>query len=515
MVSHRWRWLNDGVLAPAIAILRLCWVWPWLALIQRLLNPSYPGVYLPVWALLMLLLGGRWIAQLSLQRLPTLRQARIWVVGIGLGVIFGLLWWQYASSAHPFWDVRWVWQLGQDLTHWRQAPAPAFITLLVAAGLWLRGVVDGRGPVFYDDVWQSFGAGFIALALLVLAGRIDGAGLPPGIERWILIFFAVGMGALALAGLELSNVTGRVEPKTQMRLNRYWLVSVGSLIVALLAIGLLVSALLTPAIVAQMLGWTTILLQWVGALLGYLLLAIAYVLFLFLTPLINWIRALLSEAGPPEPVQAPDFQKQFEQLARQPAAELPPLVGESLRWLGLVGVLLIIALIIGLALRFFRTSPEEGVTETRESIFSRDLLQQQLADWLRKWRNRLLRPGRGEYDPFLSLEGEVEGRGLIRKYYQALLATATALGHPRRPPQTPAEYRTTLGDAYPDRRAALNTMTSGYMQARYSPHPPLAEQIEAVRESWAQLEAEFETLLAATNGQNKPAQDGSQPNQDS
>jgi hypothetical protein len=515
MVSHRWHWLNDGVLPLAIAILRLCWLWPWLALIQRLLTPSYTGTYLPLWSVIAFLLGARWATQIALSRLPTLRQARIWVVAVGLAAMAGLLWWHYGRADYALWDGRWLVRLAQELTHWQAGPPPPFFTLLISAGLWLRGVLDGRGPLLYDDVWSAFATGFVALALLLLAGRIDGAGLPPGTEQWILLFFGVGMGALALAGLELSNVTGRVEPKAQMRLNRYWLASVGSLIVLLLGIGLLLSAVFTPDFVARMLAWTSVLLQLVGALLGYLLIAFVYVVFLFLTPLINWIRALLSEAGPPEPVEPPDFQGQFERFAQQPGAELSPAVSEALRWLGLLGVLLVIALVIALALRYFRTSPEEGVTETRELIFSRDLLQQQLADWLRKWRNRLRWSGRGEQNPFLSLEGEVEGRGLIRKYYQALLATATALGHPRRPPQTPAEYRTTLGDSYPDRRAALNTMTSGYMQARYSPHPPPAEQIEAVRESWEQLEAEFETLLAATNGQNKAAQDGSQPHQNS
>ena len=134
MSLNRWRWLNDVVLPLAMAILRLCWLWPWLTLFRRWLAPSYGRAFLAPELIVGLSLGGMALARWTLARRRSLAEARAWAAGVGLGVILLLLWWQFLQGQYPLWDLRWFARLGQMLAYWREEVPPAFIALLVAAG---------------------------------------------------------------------------------------------------------------------------------------------------------------------------------------------------------------------------------------------------------------------------------------------------------------------------------------------------------------------------------------------
>ena len=244
----------------------------------------------------------------------------------------------------------------------------------MAAGIWLRGVWDGRLPPSHEEVWHSFAFGFLALAALLLMSKLDPAGFPPGADRWLLLFFASGMAALALASLDLSAITGRMDATMRVRLNRYWLASVLTVIVVLVGIGLLLGALITPDTVAYVLGWTSGLLNLIGTILGYILLAVVYVVFLVLTPLINWLHSLAGGQPRQQPMQMPDFQRQVHPIPTQTGVELSPALAELLRWLGAGAIVLILVVAFALALRYFRRGDDEETDETRESIVSRELL---------------------------------------------------------------------------------------------------------------------------------------------
>jgi hypothetical protein len=304
----------------------------------------------------------------------------------------------------------------------------------------------------------------------------------------MVALFAAGLSALALSSLELSRFTGfwETQKQPQMQLNRYWLVSVAFVIVGLLAIGLLLGALFSPATVASALSWVSVLLNWLGTLIGYLLQVLVYLLFLVLTPLYEWIRARLATAERPDPVQLPDFGSQFEQFGDQPAVQLSPLAVESFRWIGLAGLVIVILVVFALALRYFQKSSGDDVEETRETVFSRELLQEQLSSLWQSWLQRL---PRSPHDPYLSLEGEAENRRTIRALYQALLTQTKSLGTPRLRTQTPIEYESYLSAIYPADKNAWRVMTDVYLAARYSLQAPSSEQVEQMRQAWGRVQA--------------------------
>ena len=68
MNPMRWRWLDDGLLPLLVVALRVCWLWPWLILLQRWLAPSTPGDLVPLWALCTLMIGGTLMARVAVAR---------------------------------------------------------------------------------------------------------------------------------------------------------------------------------------------------------------------------------------------------------------------------------------------------------------------------------------------------------------------------------------------------------------------------------------------------------------
>ena len=116
-----------------------------------------------------------------------------------------------------------------------------------------------------------------------------------------------------------------------------------------------------------------------------------------------------------------------------------------MRWLIFVGVALVLGILFALALRYLTANADEATDETRESVFSTDLLQEQwLALW-RRWLQQLPRRAGGSLNPYLSLDGEAGPRRTIRALYQAVLALAQASGRARGRAQTPQRVSAPTG----------------------------------------------------------------------
>jgi small-conductance mechanosensitive channel len=499
MSWDRWNWLRETTTPLAVAVVRACWLWLWLELLHRWLTPSYPKELLPVPLLIGLFLSAmaatRWVSAGSkgMQDPSGLRRQRLMVAGGGLLILTLVLWWQFYGQQYRLWDVHWISALGLRLTHWgEEVPAP-IITILAGAYLWLRGVLDGRYPLTHDDVWGSFAAGFVTLAVAIVTASAAGESLPKDTGNVIFLFFATSMIALAFSSLEAARSSRQNRPETELKLDRYWLASVVSVIVGLLALGLLVSAFIAPETVIRALSWVSGPLNVLGQLLYYGLYVIAYLAFLILEPLIHWLRRQFAILGPREPLQVPDFQRQLEEIARGQPAGIPPAFTEVFRWIGLAAFILAIAMAFALALRRFGAQEVDEVAETRELILSRDLVADQLSRWWHRWLRRLRRASVTALSPFLPLEGEPDTRRAIRAIYQALLSTAGEQGVPRARGQTPIEYRDILGELFPNAPGALDTITDEYVQARYSPDVPTVEQAERARQAWEELQGALTT----------------------
>ncbi|MCI0397713.1 MAG: DUF4129 domain-containing protein [Chloroflexi bacterium] len=483
----RWHWLNDGVLTLAMITLRLCWLWLWLGLVRRWLIPSYQGPLLPAWLMVGLLLGSlvvtRWVSRRSREGM----RARLVLAGLGLAVMFLIFWGQFYRLHYPLWDWRWLNQWGQGMLFWVGEPPPSYLALPAIVYLWLRGILDGSRSLARRHVVRAFAAGCVALVIFLLVAEISPGGRPAGTGGVIFLFFAMGMMALALSSLRSGRVS-EMGPNGQLRLNRYWLGSTLTVILVLLLLGLSLSLLISPTTVAQMLAWAWDVLSQVLILLIKIISLILYpILFLLARLLASGLQRLFrSDANPLPQLEGPE-----DRQANNLFDEVIPFVEQlpdEWRWVALLFFILGIGLLFALVWRRLAAIKKGDIEETREMIFSRELLRAQLAQlwpgWLKGWR----RADPAWISPFLSLAGESQTRRAIRERYQALLAAARQRGQPRARHQTPDEYEQTLAQALPGAPDALNVITGNYLQARYSREVPTPAQVEETGQAWERLQ---------------------------
>jgi len=489
---RRYNWAKDAVLPLAFATLRACWLWPWLELVRRWLAPSQPGPFLPLALMIGLGLGAMATSRHGAAR-RSLNAARVLSASVGLVAVVLVLWWRFFRLQYRPWDGQWVAALGAGLTHWgAELPGP-FVALLAAAYLWLQGLRDGHRSLNSDDAWQAFGACFVSLVLSLPAAALDGRGAPAGTVHIVLLSFAAGMVALAVSNLQRAQDPGRQVSGSHPPATRYWLGTVASTIIVLLGLGVALSLLVAPEVIAPALRWTFTVLGVVRYGLHSLLVILSYPIFLVLRLLLDWLQSLASSTSLPELTQLRDLQRQLEALPRAPVARGTG-SAETYGWLGLAALVVAIGLSFALVLRRYWAGERAEVEETRETMFSPDLLREQLSGLWREWVRRLRRAPVPARSPFLSLEGEDATRRLLRAIYQALLAAAAARGRPRSRGQTPLEYQQALQQALPDSQDALSVITGGYLQARYAPEAPTREQTERARRAWAQLQESLAAL---------------------
>ncbi len=504
-----WNWLSSSVLPLLMSLIRFAWLWPWLGLVGQFLSPSFGRELLPPWLLVVLPLVAFLLATrvavpqpvtMIGQSAPGESQhatigwgARLFVAGSGLLLMVLALWWHYYRVEFGLADGAWLRTLGDALIHWgTQEIPPQVVTIIVLVWLWLRGMGDVVRPLSHDDVWGAMARGIIALVLYLLVMYMADRPLTPQLFYLVVLLFGAGMLALALSSLKITLGLDRALGLGQRRtssspvINRYWLSSVLFTVFGLLGLGLLVAALIAPEQLSLLIDAANLLLGWIGQAISAVLMAVSYVLFVIayfiarlLEPLLRRLLDRFQEMPPLELPQPAEEQQQLQQTAEQVAA-LP----DSYRWLGLAAVVIVLLIIFALALRRLRATAATDEDETRESILSADLLQQQLANLWRRWFGR----GRGAADPFLSLAEESDARRRIRALYQQLLTNGAALGAARTPAETPQEYAHHLQGTQAAQGAALSALTAGYHQARYAADGPTAAQISATEEAWRALE---------------------------
>ncbi len=263
---------------------------------------------------------------------------------------------------------------------------PALLTALIVGGAWLRGILDGQRRLTHADVRGAFVVGCIAYVLILLAAAQTPAGLPGNLYGWLLLFFATTMVALAVASLDLSRVTGRTE--RPLRLGRYWAASALTVTAFILGLGTAGAALFSPGVVTQLTQAIGFLVQVLWTIVSYVLIAIAYLFALLLTPVVDWLRSLSANAPPPEPFEPFSLQEQLQDLSARTPVLLPPFLEDALRWGAVLLVLAVLAAIFAWAVRRLRSDDETEIEETRELIWSRQMFADQLAALLARLRVR-------------------------------------------------------------------------------------------------------------------------------
>ena len=503
----RWNWYDDGLLPLILVGLRACWLWPWLALLRTWFYPRHAGeilplavlVALPLLSLTLARLGGGWTAGHHKPRAGRDEPA-LWARGlaamVGLLAMLILAWSQVYRTDFGLLNAGWLRQLGEDLIRWEAGIGVVSLVLMAAAYLWWRGTADAARPMSHEDMWSTFMAGVALWTLYLVAHTLTFGHVTGDALQGAVVFLAIGMAGLAFTslkittGLDMALGLDRQRAARAPAVNRYWLTSTGVVILAVLGLGFLLALVITPDLVARLLAVAAWIVDILWRILTAIILLFASILFLLayyaaqlLRPLINRLLALLNFE---------QAQQMLDNLATTPTPEAaladPAVIPDPFRWAGLLAFVILLLLAFALAMHRLRRPAPQAVDETRESILSMDLLGDQLASLLGRWRDRLR--GQGSLSPFLSLDGEAGTRRVIRRIYQELLARSSALGAPRERSQTPAAFGRHLASGLlREQSAAVQAITTAYEVARYAAESPADRIAQAAQGEWTQIEA--------------------------
>lgn len=528
---RNWNWLDQLLLPLMMAVMRTCWLTPWLIAIQHvlLLETAAPNTPLNLQAtlapgiILALPLMSFWLARIVTERLPVDEavnlanqatphiptKARLMLAGGGLLAILTVLWWQFARSLFPLWDGRWLITVGQSLIHIERVESlPVWLILIALIFLWMRGLLDAGRTLGHDDVWSAMSSGIAAIIFYLIAVDAFGGILPADFSNWIVLFFAAGMVALAFSGLKVTvgldwALSGSRRNAKTPPITRYWVISVLLVVGVLLGIGVGIGLLIAPEQISRLLAMLNGVARLLWSLVSTIILAIAYVLFMIVYYIVEFLRPLIERLfGQLQQLDSLLLPPGGEQeQPQQPISAALAAVPDSYRWVALVLFLLIVAVVFAFVVRRLRMAQEVESDEVRESILSSDLLQDQLGKLWDRLFGRRRRAG--EIDPYLSLDGETDTRRTIRQLYQQLLSQAGQRGLARQPAQTPHEYRAKLGSELQTAIDPLARMTERYNHARYAPEPPDSEAARTTQQDWREIEEASFKQEATTQPQSK------------
>lgn len=475
LTDRKWNWIDDGLLAYALAAMRAIWVWLLLHIWSEGLVQN-PSDLISPFVVFCLLALSTLAAQYSSIRGREGWRGSLTVTFGGLAAVILTVYLVFGVGRAPIWDPGWLAGLGQNV-------ASSVIVLVVAVWLWRSGILAGREPQTFDDFSRAFAIGVIVFALAL--GFAYATDLLPLTELIIplLLFFGIGLGALAIANLQDERKYERARTGESFTLNRYWLGTVGAVILFLLLSGLVLGQLFAPGIASEILALAGAVLGILTRVLLFFVLIFAFVVFTLFDLIAGILRLQPGANNQPAAPQAPNIGEQFKDLS-QPTAVSPELF---LILQVAAGILLaVVALaIFALAFRRFRMLAEEDVPETRDTIFSVDLIRQQLAELFgRRGKER-----EKAVEPYAAIIGD-DPRARIRRAYQALLIWAASRGVRRSPGMTPNEYLQLMDRALHIYIEPIWTITEAYLGARYGNGTiPVAMADEAVR-AWEQIARE-------------------------
>lgn len=356
------------------------------------------------------------------------------------------------------------------------AARPVWGAALLVAYTWWRG--RSRAQPDLEAAYRMLRNGTVAnvVLLLIAIALVPAAGNAPvwrALYAAIVLFFLCALTATALARLRIEQARGT------LTLTPRWFGAFVWPIVALLAAGTVVAGIFTRRFLETLFWLLTPLI----VLIQVILLIFVYIATFFVWILITIGAWLLSRFGPLEPTLARATPVPFATPERQPVATVQPVATpEALRYL--IAAVLLGTLVWALT-RFLwrrRPRPTSPAGETRESVFSWQLLGESAADLLHRLRGRQRQPT----DPLAHLRGDPRWRYtiFIRETYSALLRRGSAADLPRAPGQTPDEYGRTLAVRFNATRAALATLTGVYDRARYRDLPATPADADTARTAW-------------------------------
>ncbi len=490
MLGDVWRksnWLDILALPFAVAVMRVAWVFPLLAVLT---SPSLAGttaVRVPAWLLLAFAFGSTLLAHLA----SDTPEGRLIVILSGFTACLTMLWVAYPPSGVGLGE--WLSGLLNQVLYWNNQLPASVILLVATALLWWRGMATRN--MDHTALTASFATGGVMMIIVLGLMRVFATTLSDGaIFAALVIFLMAGLATLALAGASQAMKRSEREMGAPVHLSRHWLLAVAAVIGAVLLVGWLVSLVVAPDGVRQVLDWLRPVWRLLGTIVYYILYPFIYLIFLLLGPLLDW-----ANRRPPREQEAEATAEATETLeaVEQAIREIPPALDFSLRAVLLVAAVLLFVWLVMKALRRINPAKKTDVDESREGIWSWGLMREQLASLLRRTRQAAPIP------LFWPLSGSADPRVIIREAYRKVLAIAVERGKPRARRDTPYAYLDSLAELAPDNRQDLQALTEVYVAARYDPAPPSTEQAQTAEEALRRIQASLQPNT-------QPGQNGAQ-----
>lgn len=455
------------ILPLVVVALEFFWAYPWVLLLSGTFYGPFATPLLPAGPALALLALGFLTVRAAGARPWPLRTVRAVVVGAGLVTGMTVVKLTYYRGSGLL-DVRWIGALLVAVHDALPAVTPAVMGALTATVLWWRGVVLGEREFGYFEVDRAFRRGIgwsvAYVFLLALYGDTPGFALTRPVPAYLLVFFSLGLSALAFTRLLALWEETHADLTQALAANRHWLVVlagvVGMILSSAAAVATVVHVQMRPALLRLLRP-----LAPVAEFVFYALFAVAMVVARVIVYVLSRLplRRMITQA--PEPVSPPASLRDF-------LKDLPEPLVSSARWGMVVLIIAVLAIMVAISVVRARRKAKKASDDERESVWSSEAALSGLgAAWRRLWRR--LRPQHAAR--------EAPAVASIRAIYCELLRTGRQIGTPRKPAETPYEYRPRLSGSLPRVASDVSELTEAYVRVRYTPAMPSEDEIRSAQ----------------------------------
>ena len=421
----------------------------------------FEQLHMPIWLVLIALVWGyvlsSWILGLGIT--PVLRG----LLGVALGVpsLLVLTAWNAGEAIQPF----------QLLISGGLAGIGIFVgSILFLLIVWWRGVSLSQEDVTLDVVRSSFQVGLVVLLGVSLIDVVTPGSIVNG-------FLVVGFFAVGLLGMAFARFSSETSEERDMPTQ--WIWPIIACVLAVLAIGLLVSALGLGGLDDV----TRVVARAVAAVGYWILEPVLMLIGLVAGALVNagnWFSNLMGGGNLDGLIEAQrridEFHESLRETESQPGSNVTFLV---LQWTATaVGVLAVAWAIYALFRSRRRRGHDGEVLENRESLFTIKHAGDDIGDAI----GGLLS---GLYGGRQRRRRRSTPRS-PREYYHALLEFARRVGKPREAWETPREHQRELSGLLP--ADPVGQIVDEFQDAHYGANSATEAQMDRLRLSHRELE---------------------------
>ncbi len=478
-------WLAVVFYPLSVTLMEVFWISPWLSWIGGLSFFTETRPVLHLASVIIVIIISLVVTRIIIRQKMPMHVIQIIIIGSGFLTMLFVLGIEYADG-YTFLSGQWFIHTFEVLGNTFSHPGMVVVAIPAVIYLWWRGITLGQSTPYFKDVYRSFLLGMIALVVLVIiwqisqtAFKITGFGSEIGIN--VIGFFFFGLLAIAISHLYHMRST---MPKEEAGLTSVWrwvpvmLGVIGGMIV----ISFLIASSISPDFIDTLANAGKTLLEWVGKIIGYIAIPIVYIA-QGIVWVFAWFIRLLTGGGQQEQNELGEMLP--PELQNQEPTELPPIVGEIIKWLVLAIIIGLVIFFLAKAISRYRARRAEAeIDEVRESLGGWRNLREDLSLFFRSLGNRFRRK---PVVPEHVFDEDAAGPFDMREIFRRLQWESARSGIPRRRHETATEYAKHIEHMVPESRLTLDDLTQMYESVRYGDETAPADKLDCANNLWQTL----------------------------